>query len=134
MFIEVAERSADGSMWLTKCERCGVSLDWVPSFELGMMSVRSLRNLCFGCDPKSGVIASCFRVDGEVVDYVIARDGAGLVAVDTRAREAFAVAGFERGRGLRLVYPHIACPAVHISAKPLSADFADAAGEGRKNV
>jgi hypothetical protein len=134
MFIEVAERSVDGSMWLTKCERCGVSLDWVPSLELGMMSVRGLRNLCFGCDIKSGVIASCFRVDGEVADYVIARDGAGLVAVDTRAREAFAVAGFERGRVLRLVYPHIACPAVHISAKPLSADFADAAGEGRKNV
>jgi len=134
MFIGVAERSVDGSMWLTRCERCGMSLDWVQSLELVMMSVKGLRNMCFDCDPKAGVVPGCFRIGGEVADYVVCRYEKCLVAIDTRVREHFAVAGFERGRGLRLVYPPAACPVVHISAKPAGSGFADAVGEGGKNV
>ena len=133
MFIEVAERSVDGSAWLTKCERCGTSLDWVSSLDITMMSVRGLRNLCFGCDPGADVVPVVFRVDGGVADYVMVRHGRGLVAIDTRAGEHFAVVGYDKGAGLGLVDLPIACPVVHISAKPAASGFAEIAGRGAEN-
>jgi hypothetical protein len=125
MFIEIAERSVDGGHWLTKCERCGVSLDWVTSLELTMMSVKGLHNLCFDCDPSSNGVHSSLKIDGLLPDHITVVAGGRLIAIDVRSGQSHVVVGYLEGKSMRSVASPYACPVVHISAKPAESGFAE---------